>query len=126
MLKSRNITDIAIYLPQKFRQIDNYVDFQKLDKMENSNKEMTELEEAKKYHNMSPDTLKHLQKPIRGPGRFLSIAMAAAGLGAGWYYLKKRQKSSVADENHFDRVVVLEDSKTNDANNAIIKKPIDP
>ena len=49
--------------------------------MENSNKQLKELEEARKY----------LQKPIRGPGRFLPIAMAAAGLGAGWYYLKKQQ-----------------------------------
>ena len=90
--------------------------------MENSNKQMRELEEAKKYHNMSPETLKHLQKPIRGPRRFLQIALAATGLGAGWYYLKRPQKSSVVgDGNHSDPVVVPEDSKKNDANNAIIK-----
>ena len=80
---------------------------------------MKELEEAKKY----------LQKPIRGPaGRFLPIAMAAAGLGAGWYYLKKQQKSSVEiDGNHSDPVVVPEDSKKIDAKNGNnpIKKPID-
>ena len=76
-----------------------------------------ELEEAKKY----------LQKPIRGPGRFLPIAMAAAGLGAGWYYLKKRQKSSVADGIFSDSVAVPEDSKKIDAKNVnnTIKKPID-
>ena len=75
-----------------------------------------ELEEAKKY----------LQKPIRGPGRFLPIAMAAAGLGA-WYHLKKQPKSSVVDGNHSDPVVVPEDSKKIDAKNVnnTIKKPID-
>ena len=57
-----------------------------------------ELEEAKKY----------LQKPIRGPGRFLPIAMAAAGLGAGWYYLKKQQNSpGEVKENHSESVVVV-------------------
>ena len=87
--------------------------------MENSiSKQMKELEEAKKY----------LQKPIRGPGRFFPIVMAVAGLGAGWYYLKKQQKSSVVvDGNHSDPVVVPEDSKKNDAKNAndSIKKSID-
>ena len=87
--------------------------------MENSSKQMKELEEAKKY----------LQKPIRGPGRFLPIVMAVAGgLGAGWYYLKKQQKSSVVvDGNHSDHVFVPQDSKKNDAKNAndSIKKSID-
>ena len=77
-----------------------------------------ELEEAKKY----------LQKPIRGPGRFLPIAMVATGLGAGWYHLKKQQNSSVVvNGNHSDPVVVPMDSKKNDAKdvNNTIKKPID-
>ena len=75
--------------------------------MENSNKQLKELEEARKY----------LQKPIRGPGRFLPIAMAAAGLGAGWYYLKKQQNSpGEVKENHSESVVVVPaDSKKNDA-----------
>lgn len=97
---------------------------------------MRDLEEAKKYHNMSPETLKHLQTPIRGPRRFFPIAVAATGVGAGWYYLKRQQnpyicvypksqgwdgpaacsKSSVvSDENHSDPMVVPEDSKKNDA-----------
>ena len=73
--------------------------------MENSNKQLKELEEARKY----------LQKPIRGPGRFLPIAMAAAGLGAGWYYLKKQQNSpGEVKENHSESVVVVPvDSKKN-------------
>ena len=84
--------------------------------MENSNKQMRDLEEAKKYHNMSPETLKHLQTPIRGPRRFFPIAVAATGVGAGWYYLKRQQTSSVvSDENHSDPMVVPEDSKKNDA-----------
>ena len=75
--------------------------------MENSNKQLKELEEARKY----------LQKPIRGPGRFLPIAMAAAGLGAGWYYLKKQQNSpGEVKEYHSESVVVVPaDSKKNDA-----------
>ena len=83
-----------------------------------SSSAVRELEEAKKY----------LQKPIGGPGRFLPIAMAAAGLGAGWYYLKQQQKSSVVNGNHSDpAVVVSEDSKKNDTKNVnnSIKKPID-
>ena len=80
---------------------------------------MRDLEEAKKYHNMSPETLKHLQTPIRGPRRFFPIAVAATGVGAGWYYLKRQQTSSVvSDENHSDPMVVPEDSKKNDAKNA--------
>ena len=66
--------------------------------MENSNKQLKELEEARKY----------LQKPIRGPGRFLPIAMAAAGLGAGWYYLKKQLNSpGEVQKNHSESVVVV-------------------
>ena len=79
--------------------------------MENSNKQLKELEEARKY----------LQKPIRGPGRFLPIAMAVAGLGAGWYYLKQQQKSSVVDGNHSDPVVVpAEDSKKKDGKSRLL------
>ena len=66
-----------------------------------------ELEEAKKY----------LQKPIYGPRQFLPIAMVSAGLGAGWYYLKKQQNSpGEVKENHSESVVVVPaDSKKNDA-----------
>lgn len=74
--------------------------------MENSNKQLKELEEARKY----------LQKPIRGPGRFLPIAMAAAGLGAGWYYFEKQQNSSeVVNGNHSNPVV--DNTKKIDAKN---------
>ena len=65
-----------------------------------------ELEEAKKY----------LQKPIYGPRQFLPIAMVSAGLGAGWYYFEKQQKSSeVVNGNHSNPVV--DNTKKIDAKN---------